>query len=90
MSFFVEIYISVCVWCVWCVYCIVFSKSNIISRIFADLSHNISSGPESWHFYSDLNVQFYFDTKPCHHLQQKLGYFTENLFGGKFYAARLA
>ena len=56
---------GVCVGCGLCmVYSLVFSISNTISRIFADLSHNISSGPESWHFYSDVNVQFYFDTRP--------------------------
>ena len=50
--------------CMVYLYIIVFSLSNTISRIFADLSHNnISCGPQSWHFYSDVNVQFYFDTQ---------------------------
>ena len=80
------LYICVCMYGLYGV----FTVSNTISRIFADLSHNISCGPESWHFYSDVNVQFYFDTQTCHHFQQKLGYFTENLFVGKLYGARLA
>ena len=88
MSFILVKHICVC--SVWSVGCVVFSISNTISRIFADLSHNISCGPQSRHFYSDVNVQIYFDTKTCHHLQQKSRYFTENLFGGKLYGARLA
>ena len=63
--------------CMVCMVYVLFSISNTISRIFADLSHNISCGPQSWHFYTDVNVQFYFDTKTCHHLQQNSVFFTE-------------
>ena len=76
--------------CMVCMVYVLFSISNTISRIFADLSHNISCGPQSWHFYTDVNVQFYFDTQTCHHLQQNSGFFTENLFRGKLSATRLA